>query len=95
MIFFHFHELRIYPHDRIKLVAGGYRIPAAIRSYLYAPYLRELLFLADKITSQHPGSNPLAIASPDLPKMIGAKIYARLNPDFTDHYLSLREILAD
>ena len=95
LIFFHFHELRFYPQDRIKLVAGGYEIPAAIRKHLYAPYLRELLRLAKEITTQHPGSNPLAIAPPDLPKMVGAKIYARLNPAFTDHYLSLQEALTD
>lgn len=95
LIFFHFHELRFYPEDRIKLVAGGYEIPAAIRKHLYAPYLRELLRLAKEITTQHPGSNPLAIAPPDLPKMVGAKIYARLNPAFTDHYLSLSEAIRD
>jgi len=95
LIFFHFHELRFYPQDRIKLVAGGYEIPAAIRKHLYAPYLRELLRLAKEITTQHPGSNPLAIAPPDLPKMVGAKIYARLNPAFTNHYLSLQEALTD
>jgi hypothetical protein len=95
LIFFHFHELRFYPQDCIKLVAGGYEIPAAIRKHLYAPYLRELLRLANEITTQHPGSNPLAIAPPDLPKMVGAKIYARLNPAFTDHYLSLQEALTD
>ena len=95
LIFFHFHELRFYPQDRIKLVAGGYEIPAAIRKHLYAPNLRELLRLAKEITTQHPGSNPLAIAPPDLPKMVGAKIYARLNPAFTDHSLSLQEALTD
>jgi hypothetical protein len=95
LIFFHFHELRFYPQDRIKLVAGGYEIPAAIRKHLYAPYLRELLRLAKETTTQHPGSNPLAIAPPDLPKMVGAKIYARLNPAFTDHYLSLSEAIRD
>lgn len=95
LIFFHFHELRFYPQDRIKLVAGGYEIPAAIRKHLYAPYLRELLRLAKEITTQHRGSNPLAIAPPDLPKMVGAKIYARINPAFTDHYLSLSEAIRD
>jgi glycosyltransferase involved in cell wall biosynthesis len=95
LIFFHFHEMRFYPGDRIKLVAGGYQIPRAVREELYRPYIRELLRIADEIKSLHPESNPLAVASPDFVKMIGAKAYARFNPAFVDHYLSLREALGD
>ena len=95
LIFFHFHELRFFPNQRLKLVAGGYEISKNIREHLYRPYIRELLEIADQITRKHPGSNPLALAPPDFWKMAGAKTYAWLNPRFHDHYISLRAALGD
>jgi len=95
LVFFHFHELRFFPNDRIKLVAGGYEIPPAIFQALYQSYLRELLQIAAEITRDHPGANPLAVSAPDFWKTLGAKVYARLNPRFHDHYISLREALGD
>ena len=93
LIFFHFHELRFFPDDRIKLVAGGYELSKDIREYLYRPYLRELIKIAANIKSTHPQINPLAIFPPDQRKMVAAKVYARINPHFHDHYVSLREAL--
>lgn len=95
LTFFHFHELRFFPQDQIKLVAGGYEIPAPIREHLYRPYLRELLQHAEAVTRRYPTANPLAIAPPGFWKRWGAKTYSRLNPRFHDHYISLREALGD
>lgn len=95
LIFFHFHELKFFPHDQLKLVGGGYEIPPVVAKELYRPYIRELLQTAGEINRKHPSANPLAVAPPDSWKWLGAKIYSRLNPRFYDHYISLRKALSD
>ena len=95
LIFYHFHELRLFTRHRVKLMAGGYEISPAVRKEIYQPYLRDLIRLAGEITQKHPQANPLAIGRPDFWKMAGAKVYAALNPNFHDHYISLREALGE
>jgi glycosyltransferase involved in cell wall biosynthesis len=95
LAFFHFHELRFLPRQRLKLVAGGYEVPSAFIRELYRPYLQELMQVAREIELQHPGSNPLGVRSPDRVKMVASKIYALMNPGFHDHYVSLSRALAD
>lgn len=95
LTFFHFHELRFLPQRRVKLVAGGYEMPAAFLQGLYRPYLWELLQVAEEVERRYPGSNPLGLRNPEWLKMTASKIYSLIHPGFHDHYISLSRALAD
>jgi hypothetical protein len=91
--FFHFHELRFFTKDRIKLVAGGYEVSEEVLRLCYGPYIRELLLIANEIKQKHPSANPLGVQPPDYKKMLIAKMYAAINPKFHDHYISKNKAL--
>jgi hypothetical protein len=91
--FFHFHELRFFTKNRIKLVAGGYEVSEEVLQQCYGPYIRELVLIANEIKQKHPSANPLGVQPPDYKKMLIAKMYAAINPRFHDHYISKNKAL--
>ncbi len=48
MVFYHFHYVRFYPHNKVDL--GDYQLNDTVKSILYKPYLVQLERMKEKIT---------------------------------------------